>query len=200
MSKKIKITAVSIAKAMELIDAKTTMITCGTKENTIEIPVKTRLSISQRATMISDIADMVFITDEDNTRYCPAFKKFAIEYNIVSYFTDVLLPSDSDKACHFLEQSGLANRIVHALPEEYINAIIDEANEFIEYRKQELLKKSKLDDILDKVLVVVQALNNKVEEIDLPKIMEYVEKNAPELKGTLEQLISSQTAAATATA
>lgn len=200
MAKKNKITAASIAKAMELVDTRSTIITCGTKENTIEIPVKTHLSATERAMMVNDIIDMVFITGDSGTRYYPAFKKFAFEYNIVSYFTEVSLPADSDKACKFLEQSGLAGRIAQALPDGYIIGIVSDANEAIEYRKEELLKKSKLDDLLDSVLSVVQALGEKTKNIELSQIVEYVEKNMPEFKGQLEQLISSQTADATATA
>lgn len=200
MAKKAKITAASIAKAMGLVDASVITITCGMREDTIEIPVKAHLSVSERAMMVSDITNMVFLTDENGTRYCPAFKKFAIEYNIVTYFTDVTLPSDSNKACKFLEQSGLAHRIAQSLPDGYIAEIIADANEAIEYRKQELLKKSKLDDLLDRVLGVIQTLSDKTDGIDLPQIMEFVEKNMPEFKGQLEQLISVQTAVATATA
>lgn len=200
MAKKNKITAASIAKAMGLIDTETTTITCGMKDDTVEIPVKTRISVAERAMLVSDIVNMVFITDEVGTRYCPAFKKFAIEYNIVTYFTNVSLPADSNKACKFLEQSGLASRIAQTLPDEYIVGIINDANEAIEYHKQELLKKSKLDELLDRVLSIVQTLSDKTEGIDLPQIMEFVENNMPEFKGQLEQLISAQTAAATATA
>lgn len=200
MAKKNKITAASIAKAMELVDTSIITITCGMREDTIDIPVKAHLSVSERAMMVSDITNMVFITDENGTRYCPAFKKFAIEYNIVTYFTDVALPSDSNKACKFLEQSGLANRIAQSLPDGYVVEIIAAANEAIEYRKQELLKRSKLDDLIDGALGVVQTLSNKTEGIELPQIMEFVEKNMPEFKGQLEQLISAQTAGATATA
>lgn len=200
MAKKNKITAASIAKAMGLIDTETTTIACGVKDDMVEIPVKTHISVTERAMMVSDIVNMVFITDEVGARYCPAFKRFAIEYNIVSYFTGVSLPTDSNKACKFLEQSGLASRIAQALPDEYITGIINDANEAIEYRKQELLKKSKLDELLDRVLGIIQTLSDKTEGIDLPQIMEFVENNMPEFKGQLEQLISAQTAATTATA
>ena len=78
--------------------------------------------------------------------------------------------------------------------------IIADANEAIEYRKQELLKRSKLDSLLDGAFGIVQALSEKIEGIELPQIMEYVEKNMPEFKGQLEQLISAQVAEAKASA
>lgn len=196
MAKKNNIKAAAIAKAMGLVDNNKAIIACGMGEDTIEIAVKTHLSVSERAMMVSDIVNMVFITDENGSRYCPAFKKFAIEYNIVNYFTDVALPSDTDKACKFLENSGLANRIVNALPDGYAIEIITEATEAIEYRKQELLKKSKFDDLIENVLGVVKTLSATTEGIDFPQIMEFVEQNMPELKGQLEQVISTQVAGA----
>ena len=199
MAKKTKITAASIAKAMKLVDNDVSIV-CGTKENAVEIPVKTHLSVSERAMLVNDITNMVFLDDENGTRYCPVFRKFAIEFNIVSYFTEVALPSDSNKACKFLEYSGLADSIAQVLPAGYVAGIIGDANEAIEYRKQELLKKSKLDDVLEGVIGVVKALSDKTEGIDLNQIMEYVEKNMPEFKGQLEQLISEQSAEATPTA
>ena len=195
MAKKAKITAASIAKAMSLTDVNEIVITCGMKENTIEIPVKTRLSISERAMMVSDIVNMVFITDEDGTRYCPAFKKFAIEYSIITYFTEVALPSDSNKACKFLEQSGLASKIAQAIPDGYIVGIVSDANEAIEYRKQEILKRNKFEELIDKGLDVIQALGEKTKNIDLPQIMEFIEKNTPELHGQIKQLISTHATA-----
>lgn len=192
MEEKITITANSITEAMGLVETKNTIITYGKGDRAVKIPVKTRLSISERAMMVNDIVSMVFIADSDGTKYYPAFKKFAIEYNIVNYFTEVLLPTDSNEANAFLEQSALASRIIRALPEEYINNIIDEADEAIEYRKQELLKKNKFDDILDSLLNIFKELNKETNGIELPQIMEYIEKNMPEFKGQLSQLISTQ--------
>ena len=192
MAKKTKITAVTIAKAMELVDFSPVTIKCGNGDNAIEIPVKPRLTLSERATMVSDIVNMLFIGIDDDVRYCPAFKKFAIEFNIVTHFTDVHMPIDSDKAYNFLERSDLAHRIIQELPDGYVDDIISDAMEAIEYRKQELLKKSKLDEILDSVLGVAHAIRDKTQNIEIPQIMEYIEKYMPEFKGQIEQLISAQ--------
>lgn len=199
MAKKTKITATAIAKAMELMDFGTVTIQCGEGENAIEVPVKAYLTVSERAMMVTDIVNMVFIGVEDNQRYFPAFKKFAIDFNIVAHFTDISLPADSNKAGKFLERSELARKISQALPEGYVDGIITDAIEAIEYHKQELLKKSKIDEILDRVFDVVNVIGDKTEGIDLPQIMEFVEKNMPEFKGQIEQLISTQAAAGVTT-
>ncbi len=199
MAKKTKITATAIAKAMELVDVNPVVIMCGMGDDAVEVSIKTHLSLSERAMMVNDVINMIFIGSDSEIRYCPMFKKFAIEFNIVSYFTDIALPTGSDKAFKFLERSGFVDRIIQALPEGYVSGIINDINEAIEYRKQELLKKSKFDELFDSVLSIVKALNDKTEKIDFPQIMEYVEENMPEFKGQLEQLISAQLAEATTT-
>lgn len=199
MAKKNKITAVAIAKAMELLDVNPAVLKYGEGEGAIEVVVKPRLTLSERAMLVADVVNMVFIDIGGELKYCPAFREFAINFNIVTYFTGITMPADSDKACKFLERSGFAQKITQTLPEEYVAGIISDAIEAIEYRKQELLKKSKLDDILGNILGVIGAIRDKTEGIELPQIMEYIEKNIPEFKGEIEQLISTQAAVDEAT-
>lgn len=194
MAKKTKITAEAITKAMNLHEEKTIALTIGCGDMEIELRVKARLSLAERAKMISDIVDMVFVDDENGTRYCPAFKTFAIEYNIVNYFTNVALPADPNKANKFLEMTELAHQVIQLFPDDYIGHIISDSIEAIEHRKQEILKESKLDNLIGGALNLIHALNQKVKDADISQIMEFVEKNMPEFKGQVEQLISSYSA------
>lgn len=196
MAKKNKITSAMIAKAMELVDKETTTIICGADDNSIEIPVKTQLSLSERAMLVNDIVNTVFIESDNGIKYCPTFKKFAIDFYFVSYFTDIALPTNSDKANKFLEQSRISDKIADAIPNEYILDIIREINEAIDYRKQEVLKKSKFDIVFDKVLGIVQEVSKNISGIDISQIMDYVDKNAPEFKGQIEEMIKETTAIA----
>lgn len=195
MAKAKKITTVNILKAMELGENRALSFTCGSGEGAVEVLVKPRLPLLERQSMVGDIADMVFISNEEgDVTYCPGFKKFAVEYEIINYFTNITLPVDSEKAWEFLEKTGIAARVADVLPDGYVVEIVTDANELIEYRKQELLKRSKFDAVLDNIADVVKAVGAKTEGIELPQILEYVQKNAPELKGEVEQLIKSQTA------
>ena len=196
MAKKAKITAANIIKAMGLEDEKKIILACGMNEDTVEISVKPRLSLPERANMIQDILSMVFITSPDGAVvYHPEFKKFALEYEIVNYFTDISLPVNSDKAWEFLERTGIASRIA---ANTYVGEIIAEANEMIEYRKQELLKRSKLDQVLDGLVDVLGAAQSKTENLDLGQIIAYAQENAPELKEKLDALLRSEIAEAPA--
>ena len=114
MAKKAKITAANIMKAMGLEDEKKTVLACGMNEDTVEISVKPRLSLPERANMIQDILSMLFITSPDGAViYHPEFKRFAFEYEIVNYFTDISLPVNSDKAWEFLERTGIADFFIN---------------------------------------------------------------------------------------
>ena len=88
MAKKAKITAASIAKAMELVDTNTITITCGMRENTIEIPVKARLSVTERAMMVSDIVNEKNIETFDNIKIVHVNSEknnIYIENNVISH-------------------------------------------------------------------------------------------------------------------
>jgi hypothetical protein len=199
MAKKAKITAANIIKAMGLEDEKKIILACGMNEDTVEISVKPRLSLPERANMIQDILSMVFITSPDGADvYHPEFKKFAFEYEIVNYFTDISLPVNSDKAWEFLERTGIASRIANTVRDGYVGEIIAEASEMIEYRKQELLKRSKLDQVLDGLVDVLGAAQSKTENLDLGQIIAYAQENAPELKEKLDALLRSEIAEAPA--
>jgi len=199
MAKKAKITAANIIKAMGLEDEKKIILACGMNEDTVEISVKPRLSLPERANMIQDILSMVFITSPDGAVvYHPEFKKFAFEYEIVNYFTDISLPVNSDKAWEFLERTGIASRIANTVRDGYVGEIIAEANEMIEYRKQELLKRSKLDQVLDGLVDVLGAAQSKTENLDLGQIIAYAQENVPELKEKLDALLRSEIAEAPA--
>ena len=199
MAKKAKITAANIIKAMGLEDEKKIILACGMNEDTVEISVKPRLSLPERANMIQDILSMVFITSLDSAVvYHPEFKKFAFEYEIVNYFTDISLPVNSDKAWEFLERTGIASRIANTVRDGYVGEIIAEANEMIEYRKQELLKRSKLEQVLDGLVDVLGAAQSKTENLDLGQIIAYAQENAPELKEKLDALLRSEIAEAPA--
>ena len=199
MAKKAKNTAANIIKVMGLEDEKEIILACGMNEDTVEISVKPRLSLPERANMIQDILSMVFITSSDGAVvYHPEFKKFAFEYEIVNYFTDISLPVNSDKAWEFLERTGIASRIANTVRDGYVGEIIAEANEMIEYRKQELLKRSKLDQVLDGRVDGLGAAQSKTENLDLGQIIAYAQENAPELKEKLDALLRSEIAEAPA--
>ena len=62
----------------------------------------------------------------------------------------------------------------------------------INHRKEQLLKKSKLDDVLDSISGLMSAVKEKTDNIDLGQIMDYLNESNPALKGELEEFIRAQ--------
>lgn len=200
MAKKTKITAANIAKAMVLEPEEKIVICCGANDDAIEVAVKPRLSLSEKASMIRDILSMVFITSDDGSEiYLPEFKQFAFDYEIVNYFTDISLPVNSDKAYDFLARTNLASMIRDVVPNSHIAEIVADANEKIEYHKNELLTKSKTDHVANGFLDVLDAVRSIVKDLDLEQIMNYVKEGIPELKETIDAFIGSETTVGTTT-
>lgn len=191
-AKKITATNITIATKREPTPIS---IVYGDGDDAIVVPVKSYISLTERMSMVRDIAEMAFVAGDDGEiEYVPSIRKFAIDYEIVNYFTDIALPSSTDAIWRFFEATGIAQDIANALPCGYIADIIGEADELIEYRKQALLKKSKLDGVLDSVLGLVDTVGKKTENVDFSQILSYVQTNNPELAGEVEQIIKTQVA------
>ena len=190
MAKAKGITIASIMKAMNICDDNVTVITIGEGENLIELNIKKRLSLYERSDMVNSIASMVWAQDDDGLmQFAPYLRKFAYDFSIINYFTNISLPSNTEKIWEFVEKTNITNMIVDVIGQDYIGGIIREASELIEYRKSENLKHSKFDGILNAVSNVMGSLDTATKNIDMPKLLELVEKYAPGLKGQFEQML-----------
>ena len=199
MAKAKKITASSLVKAIGLNKSDRTTLLLGEGENQVKVTVKNRLSILERANMIDSIVSMVWIQGEDDVEhYAPYLKQFAFGFNILNYFSDASLPDDMNKVWDLIDSTDIVNYVVDAIGPRYVEDILKEANEAIEYHKSETLKKSKFDNLLDSIQEVVATLNDKTENIDINNILDFLQKESPELKGEFEKLIKTHMADAVA--
>ena len=163
----------------------------GEGENAVEIIVARTLTVGSRTHLVNSIVDMVIYgDDEDEVVYAPALRHFAISFNLLNYFTNIELPDDTESVRKFIECTDIVNRVLEVLPEGYFNAIIREADLLIEYKKQQALKATKLDNVLNAVLDVIKTVKEQTKKLDLEQTMELVNKYAPaELKAQLVKLI-----------
>lgn len=195
MAKTKKITAASLMSAMNATKGNKETIVIGEGENQVEVTIKKRLSLFERADMVDSITSMVWAQDADgNEHFAPYLRKFAYDFNILNYFTNISLPDDMNKVWEFVDSVDIASVIIDAVGDGYIENIIREANEAIEYRKAEILKRSKLDSILDSLSGVAKSVGEKTEKLDMNGLLDIMEKHAPELKGELEKLLKTQMA------
>lgn len=190
-----KITVASMMRAMNADKQNKDIMTIGEGEDQFKVTVKKKLNLHERADMVSSIVDMVWARDEnDNEVFAPYLRKFAYDFNILNYFTDIPLPDDMDKVWEFIDNTNITVMVIDFVGGGYIDNIIREANEAIEYRKAKALKRSKLDNILDSLSDVISAVSNKTQNLDVNGILDLTQAYAPELKGEVENIIRSQIA------
>lgn len=195
MAKAKKITIASMMKAMEVDKNNKDMLVIGEGENRVEVVVKKKLTLFERADMVNSIVSMVWSQDENGAEmYAPYLRKFAYDFNILNYFTNIQLPDDMNKVWEFVDNADIADIIIDFVGGGYIENIIREANEAIEYRKAEILKRSKLDSVFDSLSGIMKYVGNQTQNLDMKGMLELVEKYAPELKGEFNKLLQAQMA------
>lgn len=189
MAKKNKVTLKDIRLALGEKQPDTSTITVGVPDHNIEIIVKKTLSLEERGDMINGITNMLFVNDGENgEQYCPYLKKLAFEYHIISFFTNIVFPANANEIWDFLNTTDIVRKVTLAIPDGVLEEIFAEANEMIEYRKNKLVRQGKLENMLSGVTNFVNTINSKLEGADGKAILEYLEKNIPELRGELGAL------------
>lgn len=192
-----KITAKKIMKALAECKADPVVITLGNTECPIEVQVKPYLQLGEILALIRDVEEVVFSEDESGgVQYVPGLEDFAREYALVERFTNIELSSNAEDAWHFLRTTDILHKIEDVLGGEIysVECAIESA---IAFRKEQLLKKSKLDDVLDSISSLMSAVKEKTDNIDLGQIMDYLNESNPALKGELEEFIRAQMAGET---
>lgn len=189
MARKTKNTMTKIIKALATNDERIKTLTLGEGENAIEIHCKTYLPFIDMTAMVNDILDFVFLPvseDSDELKYHPELISFAIDFEIINYFTDIILPDDGDKVYEFLKQTNIVSHITSAVPDATLE-IIEAAMDAIEYKKQQMLKKGKFDTLLSGISGLVNSLGGYAENMTLSDIADQF----PELKDQFGSLLTS---------
>ena len=192
MAKTKKIAPSRIVKAMNGFGAKEEKHTIGFGEDAVEITVKNFIPMQDRQALIRDVVSMVFPTDKNGeTHYIPAFEEFAIEYNILGYLTNISLPTDLDEAAALVELVKPLGICDYEKNEGIRNSI----RKAIEFKKTQLLRRTKLDNLLDTISELMQTIKQKVDESSLMELVEQMAKDSPDLKDSLGAIISGITEA-----
>ena len=187
-----KITAKKIMKAINADISDFAIITCGEGEAAIEIPVKKYLSLEDRIAFVNTVIDIVFIANEDGELvYVPALEDFARAYATISFFTPVEVPEDGEAAWEFISRTNL-HREIRRVAEAELKALGQATYNAIKFRRKCILKRSKLDDVLDNIASVAAAVKEKTDGMDMSQILDYLDKANPELRNQLEEFVKSQ--------
>lgn len=187
-----KITIKKIIKATNENYAEPVVITYGEGELAVEIPVRKHLSLGERVMFVNTVVDSAFIVGETGEEmYVPALEDFALAYATVSFFTPIDIPEDGEEAWDFITRTDICKYIGYIAKEE-IESLTEAVYNAIKFRKEKILKRSKLDDVLDSLASVATAVKEKTDNMDMSQILDYLDKANPELRNQLEEFVKSQ--------
>lgn len=155
--------------------------------------IKEHLSLEERASMVRDIAGMIFITDANGVeRYCPYLKTFSLFYNMVAYFTNIALPKTSERAWEFCSQTPIIQDIFDVVDSKYIRLIEQDANALVEFKKEQILHQSKLDSFLQDFGNLVKEIQEKVGGLTEENAWAFVKKYMPGFDAELQKVLQEK--------
>lgn len=194
-----RVSAKSILAALGNKPLATASLTVGTDENQVEVLLNTNLTLSDRRDLVNKIVAMVFVPDDKgNIQYCPYLKEFAFSCGVLAYLTNIQLPDTIDQIWAFCSTTGIVQKVIDALPPAFIRGLFQEVNELIEFKKAQLEKRGKLDDVVAAVLSLAKTLDEKLNSADGQELVEYLKGIVPELKDELGKGLQGEAAAETA--
>lgn len=113
----------------------------------ISVKIKPHIKLTEYSQMIKDIALMII--DVNTGDYDYSYHTFAVQYNIIKYFTNISTVNQ-DKIFELINCTNIMGEI-----REYISpsveTITEDANEAIEFIKQMAFKSSPWDEVAEKV-------------------------------------------------
>lgn len=143
--------------------------------NGVEIDVKPMISLADMSALVTAVAENCF--SEDDNSYHPEFKDFLFKLGVITYFTNISLPEDSEKQFKLIERGDLYTAIEVYIDEEFlfdINFAIDEKIKYLIKMNVETVN-ARIMEQYDSVEDVVQKLAEISETItddDIKKLID----------------------------
>ena len=159
-----KITAKMVEEAVGYVCEPFVEIALGEGDNEVRVEVKKRLTLSERSGMVQDIVKMVFRDVDGEETYAPYLRKIAYDYNILHYFTNVTLPLDANKICEFVDNTDFVQTVMDAVGSYYVSDILRDANDLIEYKKDKLARRTKMDDFMDILVGFLKTMSDRTSD------------------------------------
>lgn len=185
MSKKTQLTdAQKIINAQKRKDALTIQYLDEETKEEIHIEVSLISTLKERSDMVADICDMIIGSNDvenlDASDYRPSLSTFARRCAVISYMTNLKLPTDPTCLYELVMNTSLYEDIMGAIGQDNINkvyGIFAEADEKIDFYKDIITKTFGMRKIMNVVNELSTQITERVKDI-----------NVDELKGIMENL------------
>lgn len=142
----------------------------------IQCKVYQDISLEKREHMVRGIYEMVILGDEDSydvENYKPFLRTLARGYNILTYFTDLELPTDFKKASALILNSDLVEMVLNKMSDRtrhLIDNIIGESEDLIEVYIRTAIASRNYRVIVDKISDITDGLTEKFKDIDINEV------------------------------
>lgn len=158
MAKKVTISINEFEKAINKEYENTTTVEYGD----LKILVTRTLGLGEMMEFINIIVDKSFDT---NTReYSPILKEFVTKCLMITFYTNISIPSDYNKMCDFVYKSSIIDLIKEEINLNQYYDIVDAADKIINYRVSTSVEEIK--NGLDEMSKLVPTLNSMFEKFD----------------------------------
>lgn len=136
----------------------------------MKININKKLTLIETMMFISSVCDNCFEIAEDGTdvTYLPRFKDPAMCESIAIYYADDYSPTD-DIEKNYAEYSTIDIDNLFANNDQFAG-ICKAINEEIDFRKEKLLRKSPLDELLGEITKVVSGLSSNFDMATIGEI------------------------------
>lgn len=145
-------------------------------EEIIQCKVYQDIPLEKREHMVRGIYEMVILGDEDSydvENYKPFLRTLARGYNILTYFTDLELPTDFKKASALILNSDLVEMVLNKMSDRtrhLIDNIIGESEDLIEVYIRTAIASRNYRVIVDKISDITDGLTEKFKDIDINEV------------------------------
>lgn len=131
----------------------------------VEVEVKRSINCLDMANFIDDAMGYCFQDVDGKTVYVAVWTEFGYRMSVVEYFTNINTDVSADEMLAFCF-SGAYMNIISVIDNNILDDLWISYKDQIKYRQKELLKASKVDDLLDAVLKFVETSSVDVGKVD----------------------------------
>lgn len=145
----------------------------------IHIKVSPQLDFEDRLAMTKDIYKFVCISEEgeelDPTveSYQPELRTYAQRFSVITYFTDLELPSETDSEVNMVHQlvmnTSLYEKIMEIVGNE-AESVFQEADELIKAYRDTAIANKNFNSIANKLTSFIDGITNQFKNINVDEI------------------------------
>ena len=125
--------------------------------------------------VISIITNTVDAVVSDIVEYAPYLTEYMIQYNMIHYLTDVVLPKDLNECFRFINESEVFDILEKGTSGLY-EFIKENVDKMIEFRKSQIVKKSKCDDLVDALINLINTIRKEFDGLNINEVLDRLEK------------------------